>query len=948
MRIFALTALLSLAVALPDCSDSTSGSATDVGAHLDEMSPPDAEDSLTLEDTAPEDGQADSDTPSLDHWSMDTSSPQTGPGPFAEGCPAPGLSTARIIATEEGFEGHAAIGTTGDYLLMNEQAAFIIEAEERANAYYYFGGILVDAVALEGCDQAGPEQFEELGLMMVTLSLDIYSSSLRAFRATSVEVLADGSDGGPAIVRAIGADDRFWIGELEMIAESYQAGNETSLSEPFNLEVVVDYILYPDSPVLRIEATYRNLGSEELPLFIGSEAQFAQTFQPRYLAWETFAFGEWEFQTGAPWMVASNGHGATALATDDGDLAILGVAGVTILFDLLQLEKDMSIAPAGEPGDSRTTTTYISVGATDANSATAPLHAVNPEPIPGLPYELVPISGEVVEEGSGLPLAGVVVSLGGENSDGQLQPLDSFVTDEEGFFGGWLADFGPEMPLVFVLDIPGRPGTQPVPVDTSSLEPVLLTVPPGGQLTYLVLDQDGKKIPAKLELRQNGSLKRRIWSGNEERTVDAVPGSFEMSVTRGYEYATHSETIDVKTGQATAVEVTLERVLDTTGYLSVDTHLHAAPSSDSDIAVPHRLVTVAGEGLEIAVATDHEVISDWSWAIPEAGLEGFVNTIIGQEVTCTLPEHINMFPVEPWFHIDARGGIPRWYGKDIDEVFEMLWDRGAQVVCLNHPRGGSGYLTLIDYNSVTGEPTLTDPTLLAWPEDASLWSWNFNAIELMNDPDYIYRKASKPHKTGLFDDWMGFHNLGHRVTAVGSSDTHGISHPGRPRTYVESPTDEPSEMVPQQIAEAIDQGRATISAGAFMRVEVDGEAGPGETITPGDDVVDLWIHIESIPAIDVAWVKVYANCDQVATIATTSPDEVVKLDTKFPLKLTVDSHIVVAAFGQDSIPAALGNYDPEGAPRAISNPIFVDIDNNGVFDPPGAKSCSYDLDGPLE
>jgi len=941
MRLALISAILLLAATAVACSSSTNASS-------DAITSPDATDAPGVEgDLTPREGLVlDSEELPSDAQVTEVGPTPTGPGPLAEGCPTPGLAIAREIAVEESFDGPAAIGTKGDYLLMNDQAAFIIEAEERGNAYYYYGGILVDAVALDGCDQATPEQFEELGLMMATLSLDIWSSSLRAFRASSVEVVADGSDGGPAIIRTTGTDDRFWIGELEMIAESYKAGNEPSLSEPFGLDIVVDYILYPDSPVLRIEGTYRNTGPEELPLFIGAEAQFGQTFQPRYLAWETFAFDEYEFQRGAPWMVASNGEGATALAMADGDLAILGVAGVTILFDLLQLEEDMVIAPAGEAGDARTTMTYISVGATDANSATAPLHAVNPEPIPGLPYELVPITGEVVEEGSGLPLAGVVVSLGGENSNGQLQPLDSFVTDEEGVFSGWLADFGPEMPLVFVLDIPGRATAPPVPVDPSSLETVTLTVPPGGELSYLVVDEAGSPIPAKLELRQNGSLKRRLWAGNEERTADAVPGTFELSVTRGYEYATHFESIEVKTGQVTKVEVTLEKLLDTTGYLSVDTHLHAAPSSDSDVAVPHRLVTVAGEGLEIAVATDHEVISDWSWAIPEADLEGFVNTIIGQEVTCTLPEHINMFPVEPWFHIDARGGIPRWYGLDIDQVFEMLWDRGAQVVCLNHPRGGGGYMTLIDYDSVTGEPSLTDPTLLAWPEDASLWSWNFNAIELMNDPEYIYRNPSKPEKTGLFDDWMGFHNLGHRVTAVGSSDTHGISHPGRPRTYVESATDEPAEMDAQELAEAIDQGRATISAGAFMRVTVDGEAGPGETITAGDDVVDLWVHVESIPAIDVGWVKVYANCDQIATIATTSPEEVIKLDTKFPLKLTVDSHIVVAAFGQDPIPAALGNYDPEGAPRAISNPVFVDIDGNGIFDPPGAKSCIYDLDGP--
>ena len=938
MRLLSSPSFIVLLAALAGCASST-------GAPGDAAQTPDTADTVAGQDGLNIDDLLDD----AETGSPDTDSavlPTTGPGPFAEGCPEPGLATARVIDTEEGFVGPAAIGTTGDYLLMNEHAAFIVEAEERANAYYLYGGILVDAVALDGCAQAVPEQFEEMGIMMAILSPAIFSSSLRAFRASSVEVVADGADGGPAIVRATGADDHFWIGELEMVSESYKAGNPGKLSEPFDLEVVVDYILYPDSPVLRIESNFRNLADQKLHLFIGAETQFGQTIQPRYLSWETFAIDEYEFQRGAPWMVASDGKGASALALAEGELAVMGVAGVTILFDILQMEQDSSIAPAGSAGDVRTTTTFISVGPTDANSATAPLHAVNPEPLPGMPYELVPVSGIVVEEGSGEPLAGVTVTLGGENGDGDLQPLDSFVADDGGAFSGWLADFGGPIPLFFVLDVPGRPTGPPVAVDTTSLEPVTLTVSAGGLLSYLVVDESGQPIPAKLELRQQGSLKRRFWGGNEGRLIEVVPGSYELGVTRGYEYSTHTEPLQITVGATTKAMVTLERLIDTTGFLSVDTHLHAAPSADSDVPVPHRLVTVAGEGLEIAVATDHEAISDWSWAIPVAGLEGFVNTIIGQEVTCTLPEHINIFPVEQWLHIDARGGIPRWYGLDIDQIYEMLWDRGAQVVCLNHPRGGGGYMTLIDYDSATGEPALTDPTLLAWPEDASLWSWNFNAIELMNDPDYIYRNPEKPHKTGLFDDWLGFHNLGHRVTALGSSDTHDEVYPGRARTYVESTTDDPAQMNPQQLAEAIDQGRATVSAGAFLRVEVDNEAGPGETVTPGDDVVDLWIHVEAAPSVDIAWVKVYANCDQIATIAATDPDLVVKLDTKFPVGLKVDSHIVVAAFGLNPIPAGLGNYDPIGTPRAISNPIFVDIDGNGIFDPPGGKTCSYDLAGP--
>ncbi len=900
--------------------------------------PDQLQDWATVEDTVDPDVPGDA--------PQDLVLPRVGDGPFSQGCPQPGRALAREMDVDAGFFGPAAIGQRGDFLLASARAAFVIEAAGRANAYYYYGGILVDAVAVDGCTQTGPEEFEELGLMAGVISLDIYASVLRAFRADSVTVLSDGSDGGPAIVRAVGSDDIFWTTELEMLVERYRAGKPVSLSHPLGLEMVVDYILEPDSAVLRIETTMRNLGPEKLHLLAGAEAQFGQTMQPRYLALDTMSLGGFQLQRGLPWMVAANGHGATAYAVADGELATLGIAGVTALFDALQLETDSSLAPAGEVGDSRSTTSFVAVGDRDANSATTPLHAVNPEPVPGWSYELAPISGAVMEEVTGKPLAGVVVTLAGETSNG-LAPLDSFITDGNGEFSGWMADFGPELPLSLVVAAPGYPTTGPQPVDPGSLAPQMLTVPATGQLAYLVLDEAGIPIPAKLELRQNGSLKRRLWAGTELRFSDVVPGDYQLEVSRGYEYEVYQAPLKVLTGEPTSLEVTLLRVVDTTGYLALDTHLHAAPSSDSDIAVPHRLVTVAGEGVEIAVATDHETISDWSWAIPEAGLAGFINTIIGQEVTCTLPEHINMFPVGQRFDIDSRGGIPRWYGKDIEQVFAMLWDRGAQVVCLNHPRGGGGYMTLIEYDSISGEPTLADPTLLAWPDDASLWSWNFNAIELMNGPKMIFRTPDSPHKTGHFDDWLGFHNLGHRVTALGSSDTHGESTPGRSRTYVQSSTDDPAAMDQDELAANIDAGRAVVSAGAFLRVWVDNEAGPGETITPQDDVIDVAIHVEASPAVDVAFVKVYANCDQVATLTATDPGGIVKLDTKIPVKLIGDSHIVVAAFGTEPIPAALGTYAPTGVPRAIANPVFVDVDGNGLFDPPGPKSCSYDLEGPV-
>jgi hypothetical protein len=42
------------------------------------------------------------------------------------------------------------------------------------------------------------------------------------------------------------------------------------------------------------------------------------------------------------------------------------------------------------------------------------------------------------------------------------------------------------------------------------------------------------------------------------------------------------------------------------------------------------------------------------------------------------------------------------------------------------------------------------------------------------------------------------------------------------------------------------------------------------------------------------------------------------------------------------MPRGLAQFDPLVTPRFTTNPIFVDADGNGRFDPPGGKTCTYD------
>lgn len=914
----------------------------DPGEIRDEGTPPDAAPDATP-DAAP-DATPDAVPDVAPDITPDIVPPDPGPL-FVEGCPAPGRALARQINDPAfAIEGPDAIGRPGDFLLANEHAAFVIQAADARNAYYLYGGILVDAVAVADCRQDGVDRFAELGLMMGTLvTSPFYESVLRAFRADSVTVIADGSDGGPAVVRASGTDDRFWLVEMELVAAAFGSGARRPLSDPLGIRIDVDYTLAPGSGVLRIDMTMTNLDPVAKELLAGCQALFGATSRTTWYADATMSVGV-TLETGVPWVASSLGDGAWAFAMPGTSLGVADVSGITALLDLSQvIGGALPLAPSGVPGDAVTTRYLVAVGPADVNSATRHLAAVNPEPIPGKPYVNRPFSGTVTAPDG--PVAAAQVDLEAKNANGTWRVLDRFVSVADGTFGGTLPDFGPATPEYrFRVAAEGRAPMDPVPVPTSLEGPFALVLGPTGTLCLDIRDGDGNGLPAKVGLYKGGTLSRRLYPTGTAQCVPVAPGAYLAAVTRGFEYANVETAVTVPEGDAATLDVVLERVVDTTGWMSVDTHAHGYASPDASVTNALRVATAAAEGLDVLVSTDHEAVSDWAPDVEAAGLGAWLATVVGEEVTAPIPEHTTMLGVAVRPDLDGRGGLVPWYGKDIAQIFDASRARGARIVGLNHPRGG-GYLTLIQWNRVAGEPGLTDPTRLGLPADAALWTWDFDLIEVMNGIQDPFVSPSSPGRTGLFDDWASFLNHGHRITAVGASDVHGPEQPGTARTFFPSSTDDPAAFDPEELYEALGNGRAVVSAGAFATVAVNGTATVGDTITDTDGTVDLHVRIQAMPAVHVAGFKVYVNCDQVAAIAATDPDGTVKYDDVVPLSIDADAHVVVAGFGSKAMPRGLRDAGPT-VPRVLTNAIFVDADGDGSWTPPGGRTCAYDRELP--
>lgn len=851
------------------------------------------------------------------------------------------------------MSGPQALGGQGDYLLMNDRAAFIITGPENRETYWYYGGILVDAVALDGCSQTGPERFEEFWPLAVQMDLgsliedlDFGSVILRGFHGTRAEILNDGSEGEAAILRVYGEDDFFWVAEYTLIVEAFRQGRPKPLTSPLGIEMYVDYVLPPEDRVLRIVLGYRNLDPTPKEIVPSAANLFGDTTDTALYNLAFASLGGFPFRVGVPWITAMSqaGDGAWSFAKNDAVLMLANLGGVDAVLDVREMLSPLKLGPAGTAGDSANATYFLSVGPTDAASAESALLQATPTVFHGSPHRLIPISGIALEKDTATPVPGAQVEVQAQDLFGVWQTLHRFVTNSDGRFDGEIALFGdPDQELRVTADKEGRTSPEPVLFRAASPPEFTLRFSPEGHLAYEVVDAQGSPLPARITLWQTGHMVKRILAAGGSGEALVAPGTYDAVVTRGFEYEPFRTSFTV-TGSSEPVllRARLERVVDTSGYLAFDGHGHASPSPDSQVSIPDRIRTEATEGVEVCVSTDHEYIGSWKSGIEKTRLDRWVATITGTEVTASVPEHINLYGIEPNPELGGRGGFLKWYRRDMAQIFAEARSRGAKVISLNHP----GYLRLIDYDRILGQANLEDPTLLGLEPTAQLWSWNFDVVEYMNGHESPFSSLWNPEGTGRFDDWMSFVNLGHPIVAVATSDVHGLDFPGQPRTYVRYPAESPEQIDEDLFLDSLHAGHAVVSDGAFARVAVNGSAEPGDTVTVPDGTVDLSIRIEAIPDIDVTHFVVFLNCDQVLKMQTSHPDGIVKYDGTVGLTVPRDAHIVVAGFGAKPLPNGMEQFPSDYVPRFTTNPIYVDVDGNRVFDPPGGKTCSYDLAAP--
>lgn len=259
---------------------------------------------------------------------------------------------------------------------------------------------------------------------------------------------------------------------------------------------------------------------------------------------------------------------------------------------------------------------------------------------------------------------------------------------------------------------PGHPPSNPVPVTVTegrSTE-ISLTLPAQGTLEWIASDESGEELPVKVVvLPVTGGAQVRPELG-DSLLVDGIyairfdddgrgsiglpaPGTYDVIVMRGFEYEVHRQTVALTPGRTTRILASVERSVDTAGWISTDMHVHADPSFDSGVTLQERAITMAAEGVEYFVATDHDVITDYRPAIRAAGLQRWVASDPGVETTTIELGHFIGFPLDYRFDRAPTHGAPDWWAQtphDILSTIRNLGRRGPDrtVITVPHPRDG--------------------------------------------------------------------------------------------------------------------------------------------------------------------------------------------------------------------------------------------------------------------
>jgi hypothetical protein len=492
-----------------------------------------------------------------------------------------------------------------------------------------------------------------------------------------------------------------------------------------------------------------------------------------------------------------------------------------------------------------------------------------------------------------------------------------------------------------LVDGAGQPAGGAGPFDVVGGHPVRVEprVDPPASLEVRCVGPDAAEMPCKVTFEGVGSTPTP-WLGfphasgparNQATTatgsveVDVAAGRYRVTASRGPEYALATADVELAPREHALRTLALERVVDTRGYVAADFHQHTTLGMDAPVTARDRIIANAAEGVEVAVASEHNLIADLEPVVRELHLDAALVSLPGDELTSDSNRspwgHANAFPlpVDPG---KPRGGAPVVRNRTASDVFdEVRRTYGDVVLQINHPRSGhSGYFDLLAFDPASGAGT------------GAGYDARFDALEVWNG-----RNADA--RAQVLGDFFALLRAGRAVTPTADTDTHGVvgQEAGYPRTYVRVADD--GHFDAWDAARAADFVRGikvlrdvVLTNGPMLRVTANGA--PIGGVARGRKV-HVRVEVESAP-----WVVV----DEVAIVrASAAGGEAparkpvvgklvagaLRASAAFELSAASDDAFVVVASGTRPMSPVLAGEGDDVLPWAMTGAVWIDADGDG-------------------
>lgn len=407
-----------------------------------------------------------------------------------------------------------------------------------------------------------------------------------------------------------------------------------------------------------------------------------------------------------------------------------------------------------------------------------------------------------------------------------------------------------------------------------------------------------------------------VFTGKGQASIGLPAGTYTLFATRGPEYGVDSVTITMNPGDHLTQSFRIRREVNTRGWAGSDTHVHTFTwSGHGDATALERAVTIAGEGIDLPIITEHNLYADLAPVAQEAGVSDWFTPVKGVEVT-TAVGHFNVFPVDDETPIDHRA-------RDWNALSSALQPSPSRVVILNHARDlHSGF-----------RPFDPDKHLAIAGMRLDGWTVPANAMEVINSG------AQQSDQLQLTHDWFGMLNGGQIITPVGSSDSHDVSRffVGQARTFIRCNDDNAGTIDLREAVRNFIDGNVTVSFGLLAHIEVNDTYGPGELV-PGADAAKVTVTVSGPAWLKADKVTLYANGKKVREQTIDDPHNA-GVKWRDSWELTMPPHdvflVAVAEGPGDHLPywPIAKPYRPvstEWNPRifAVTGAVWLDGDHN--------------------